>query len=130
MTKKRKRKFLLSYVLALSIGSHRMNVDLFVKKLSLPPVFTFKLVKPIIIPKYVKSHGIVSRLVASASSDIPNNNNPQSKSYFDSVLNTIFENKQLQKKFKHASQFWVLGNYNSTTFRLFREELIKHIKAN
>ena len=58
MTKKRKRKFLLSYVLALSIRSHRMNADLFVEGLSLPPVFSFKLVKPTPVPKYVKSHGI------------------------------------------------------------------------
>ena len=130
MSQKRKRKFFLSSILGLSIRCSRVNADLFVEGLALPPVFSSKpsISRP--IPRCGRSNGISSRLASSAGSNIPNNNNRQSKSYFDSVLNTIFENKQLQKKFKHASQFGVLGNCSSTTLRLFREELIKHMKAN
>ena len=69
------------------------------------------------MPKCGRSHGIFSRLVTSASSDIPDNfNNNNNGSYYNSSLNTIFERKQLQKKFKHAKKFGVIGaNPNSTT---------------
>ena len=36
----------------------------------------------------------------------------------------------MQKKFKHAKRFGVLANCDSNTLRLFREELIKHMKSN
>lgn len=129
MSKKRKRKFFLSCILALSVRSCRVNADLFAEGFALGS-YSSQPAMSRQIPKCGRSYGILSRSATSAGSDIPNNNNRQSKSYFDSVLNTIFENKQLQKKFKHASKFGVLGNYNSTTLRLFREELIKHMKAN
>ena len=48
--------------------------------------------------------------------------------YYDSGLNCIFEKKQLQKKFKHAKNFGVLGNYNPAKRDLFQIKLIKHMK--
>lgn len=125
MSKKRKRKFLL----ALYVRSCRVNDDLFAEAFALGS-YGSQSVMSRQIAKCGRSYSIFSGFATSAGSDIPNNSNSQSKSYFDSVLNTIFENKQLQKKFKHASQFGVLKNYNSATLRLFREELIKHMKAN
>ena len=45
-----------------------------------------------------RSYGIFSRAVTSAGSDTPNNDNRPSNSYFDSVLNTIFEKKTTSKE--------------------------------
>lgn len=76
-----------------------------------------------------RSYGIFSRAVTSAGSDTPNNDNRPSNSYFDSVLNTIFEKKQLQKKFKHAKNFGILGNYNRAKRDLFQRKLIEHMRS-
>ena len=130
MAKKRKRKIFLSSILGLSIRCSRVNADLFVEGLSLPPVFSSKpgISRP--IPRCGRSNGIISRLAASAGSNIQNNDNRLSKSYFESSLNTIFEWKQLQRKFKHAPDFGVMGNYNLNNRDLYRKKLIEHMKSN
>ena len=85
--------------------------------------------RPRVLPRCGRSHGILSRLAASAGSNIQNNGN--NGSYFDQSLNCEFTNKQLQKKFDdHASQFGVTGNYNSVNRELFRKALIKHMHEN
>ena len=122
-----KRKFLLASILALSIRSTKVNADLFVEGLALSPVFSSKpgISRP--IPRCGRSNGIISRLAASAGSDIQNNDNRLSKSYFESSLNTIFEWKQLQRKFKHAPDFGMMGNYNFNNRDLYRKKLIEHM---
>lgn len=49
--------------------------------------------------------------------------------YYDSGLNCAFEKKQLQKKFKHAKDFGILGDYNSAKGNLFQRKLIEHMKS-
>ena len=123
MSKKRKRKFLLGFILG---RCSRVNADLFVEGLGLPPVFSSKpaICRP--IPKCGRSHGIVSRPATSAGSNIPNNDNR----HFESSLNTIFEWKQIQKKFdKHARAFGIEGNFNKANGLAFQKELIKHMKS-
>lgn len=129
MNKKRKRKFILIFILALFVKSCKANADLFAEGFALDSISS----KPAMskqISKCGKSHGILSRLAASAGSNTSNNDNDKNDLHFESSLNTIFERKQLQKKFKHAKRFGVLGDCNSTTLSLFREELIKHMKSN
>ena len=125
MVKKRKRKFILACVLALSIRSTEVNADWFVDGF----LFNQNPARPRVLPKCGGSHGILSRLAASAGSDIQNNGN--NGSYFDQSLNCEFTNKQIQKKFDdHESQFGVTGNYNSVNRELFRKALIKHMHEN
>jgi hypothetical protein len=80
------------------------------------------------VPRCGRSYGTFSRLFTSANTNSPNDFS-NLESYFDSDLNCTFTKKKLQKKFKHAKIFGVLGNCNSTTLRLFREKLIKHMKC-
>ena len=126
MVKKRKRKFILSCLLALSIKSTKVNADWFVDGFMFNPNPT----KAQVLPRCGgRSYGILSRLSAQAGSDFTNNQN--NGSYFDQHLNCEFTNKQLQKKFKdHASPFGVTGNYNSVNRELFRKALIKHMREN
>ena len=81
MIKKRKRKFLLGCLLALSIRCNKVNADWFVDGFLFNPNPS----RARVLPRCGKSRGIMSRIAASASSDIPNNGN--SGSYFDQSLN-------------------------------------------
>ena len=40
----------------------------------------------------------------------------------------ILDNKQLQKKFKHAGDFGVEGNYNKENLNLYKQKLENHLK--
>ena len=120
-----KRKFLLALILALSIRSTKVNADWFVDGF----LFNPNPARPRVLPRCGRSHGIMSRLVASTGSNIQNNGN--NGSYFDQSLNCEFTNKQLQKKFKdHAWQFGITGNFDSANRELFRKALIKHMNEN
>jgi len=44
-------------------------------------------------------------------------------------LDSIFEDIQLQKKYKHAFNFGIDGNYNLKNKQLFRQRLIDHMKS-
>lgn len=55
-----------------------------------------------------RNYGIISRAATSAGSE--HNNNSQD-SYYEPSLNSTFDKKQLQKKFNHAKDFGVEGNY-------------------
>ena len=92
MSKKRKRKFILACVLALLIRSTKVNADWFLDGF----LFNQNPARPRVLPRCGRSHGILSRLAASAGSNIQNNGN--NGSYFDQSLNCEFTNKQLQKK--------------------------------
>ena len=125
MGKKRKRKFLLASILALSIRSTKVSAGWFVDGF----LFNQNPARARVLPRCGRSHGILSRLAASAGSNIQNNGN--NGSYFDKSLNCEFTNKQLQKKFDdHAWQFGITGNYNPTNRELFRKALIKHMNEN
>lgn len=73
-----------------------------------------------------RNYGIFSRIVTSASTRQNDNGND---SHFEPSLNCTFEKKQLQKKFEHAKDFGVLGNYNPANRDLFQRKLIEHMKS-
>lgn len=72
MNKKRRRKFILSLILVLLVKSCKANADLFAEGFTLDSLSS----KPPMskqISKCGKSHGISSRLAASAGSNTSNN---------------------------------------------------------
>lgn len=126
MSKKRKRKFLLGLVVVLCVRCKKVNADLFIEGFQLGSYSS----KPAIskrIPKCRRSPGIFSRWAMSKGSDIQNNGN--NGSYFDQSLNCEFPNRQLQKKYHHASDFGVTGKYNPQNRDLFRRKIIEHMKS-
>jgi hypothetical protein len=40
----------------------------------------------------------------------------------------VIDNRQIQKKFKHAIDFGVSGNYNPENAQLFKDKIIQHMK--
>ena len=77
-----------------------------------------------------RNYGIVSRTSTSACTNVNRDDpNGHSDRYFDESLNCLFENKQLQKKFKHAKYFGISGNYNQKNVDLFRKKLIEHMNS-
>ena len=56
--------------------------------------------------------------------------NPYDLIYHESSLDTFFKRKQLQKKFKHAEDFEILGKYNIQNKELFLKKLMEHMKFN
>jgi hypothetical protein len=40
----------------------------------------------------------------------------------------VIDNRQIQKKFKHAPDFGVSGNYNPKNAQLFKDKIIQHMK--
>ena len=83
-----------------------MNADLFAEGFMLPG-----LPKSRSSPPKCPNHDPFS----TKTSDVHGKGDP----YYDSGLNCIFEKKQLQKKFKHAKNFGILGNYNPAKRDLF-----------
>ena len=73
-----------------------------------------------------RNYGIFSRSATSAGSQLNNN---QQDSYYEPSLNSTFEKKQLQKKFEHAKDFGVEGNYNPANSDLYQKKLIEHMKS-
>lgn len=127
MSKKRKRKFILGCLLYWILRPSSVQADLFVEGFNLPPVFSSRPSKS--ISRCPPSYGIQSRVAASATSNIPNNRNDGS--YFDESLNCHFPNKVIQRKYDlHAEDFGIIGNNNSVNRKLFRDEIIKHMKEN
>ena len=118
MSKKRKRKFLLGFVLALCVRSSRVNADLFAEGFMLPG-----LPKSRPSPRQCPNHDPFRVRMPPKTSNVHDKGDP----YYDSGLNCIFEKKQLQKKFKHAKNFGILGNYNPAKRDLFQRKLIEHM---
>ncbi len=77
-------------------------------------------------PNQCRNYDIFSR---SAGVRHNNNINNVNDSHFEPSLNTTFEKKQLQRKFRHAKQFGVEGNYNPANRDLFQRKLIEHMKS-
>jgi hypothetical protein len=77
-------------------------------------------------PNQCRNYGIFSRTATSAGTHLNNNAND---AHFEPSLNSTFEKKQLQKKFEHAKEFGVLGNYNVANRDLFQRKLIEHMKS-
>lgn len=81
-----------------------------------------------------RNYGIFSRQVTSSNSqlqDSVNNgsqDNKMSLSEYIKDFDVILGNKQLQKKFKHAKAFGVLGSFNNKNLKLFKESIISHMK--
>jgi len=75
---------------------------------------------------WCRNYGILSRTATSAGS---HHNDNVNDAHFEPSLNSTFEKKQLQKKFEHAKDFGVLGNYNVANRDLFQRKLIEHMKS-
>lgn len=73
-----------------------------------------------------RNYGIISRGATAAGAHYNYNVNDE---HFEPSLDTRFEKKQLQKKFEHAKDFGVLGNYNLANRDLFQRKLIEHMKS-
>ena len=73
-----------------------------------------------------RNYGIISRSSTSAGSQYNNN---QQDSYYEPSLNSTFEKNQLQKKFNHAKDFGVEGNFNPANKDLYQRKLIEHMKS-
>ena len=61
----------------------------------------------------------------------PNNQNIAQEtnlSQYIPQLDCVIENRQIQKKFKHAKAFGVIGDYNLKNGQLFKDKIIKHMK--
>lgn len=116
MSKKRRRKFLLGFILALCVRSSRVNADLFAEGFMLPG-----------LPKYRPSPPKCPNPDPFSIKTI--NVHGKGDPYYDSDLNCIFEKKQLQKKFKHAKNFGIFGNYNPAKRDLFQRKLIEHMRS-
>ena len=72
-----------------------------------------------------QNYGIISRSATSAGSK---HNNNQQDSYHEPSLNSTFDKNQLQKKFNHAKNFGVEGNFNPANRDLYQRKLIEHMK--
>ena len=73
-----------------------------------------------------RNYGIISRPATSAGST---HNNNQQDSYYEPSLNSTFDKNQLQKKFNHAKDFGVEGNFNLANRDLYQRKLIEHMKS-
>lgn len=61
----------------------------------------------------------------------PNNQNkPQrnSLSQYIPEFDSTIDNKQIQKKYKHAPDFGISGDYNRENGQLFKDKIIEHMK--
>lgn len=61
----------------------------------------------------------------------PNNQNrPQrtNTSQYIPEFDSTIDNKQIQKKYKHAPDFGITGNYNQENTQLLKDKIIEHMK--
>ena len=61
----------------------------------------------------------------------PNNQNrPQRTNISQDIpeFDSTIDNKQIQKKYKHAPDFGISGNYNQENAQLFKDKIIEHMK--
>ena len=81
-----------------------------------------------------RNYSIISRSVTGSNTVLqenPNNNNsggPNSIIKYISDLGCKIDHRQLQRKFKHAPDFGVHGNYNNENLLLFRDKIVAHMK--
>lgn len=59
----------------------------------------------------------------------PNNQNrPHNISQYIPEFDSTMDNKQIQKKYKHAPNFGISDNYNQKNAQLFKNKIIEHMK--
>ena len=61
----------------------------------------------------------------------PNNQNRPERTNISQYIpefDCIIHNRQIQKKYKHATDFGVSGNYNLENAQLFKDKIIEHMK--
>ena len=81
-----------------------------------------------------RNYVIISRSVTGSNTVLqenPNNNNgggPNNIIEYISELGCKIDHRQLQRKFKHAPDFGVHGNYNKENLLLFRDKIVAHMK--
>ena len=127
MSKKRKRKFMLSIVLVLLVKSSKANGDLFAEGFMLNPLpqktpkcRPYGSYGPKLLPIWRRG----PKTMLNANKNSGNKN----LSYYCSEFDCKFFYNQLQAKFKHAFRFGIEGNYNSANRKLFLEALINHMR--
>lgn len=120
---RRKRKRRLSIILGL--------VFYFSSKVNAVPiggVDGFLLLKPLRCRNMVN----ISRASTGVSTTLrkrPQNGNKQNVVYYSSEFDSIFEDRQLQRKYKHSKNFGVIGDYSPVNGKLFREKIIEHMRS-
>ena len=70
--------------------------------------------------------GLITR-----SEQNPNNQNrPQRSNMLQYIpeFDSTIDNKQIQKKYKHAPDFGISGNYNQKNAQLFKDKIVEHMK--
>lgn len=62
--------------------------------------------------------------------NLTNQNRPQRTNVLQYIpeFDSTIENRQIQKKYKHASDFGISGNFNQKNAQLFKDKIIKHMK--
>ena len=126
MSKKRKRRFILVCVLALSIRSTKVNADLFAEGFKLGPL-TQKAPKSRPYSWY-KPKFPTWRRAPKTMLEARKGSGAKISSYYSSEFDCKFLYSQLQAKFKHAFQFGIKGNYNTENRELFFKALLKHMR--
>ena len=115
-------RFLFSFLLFVPLVPHS------VEAMPLPGADAFGNLN---LPK-CRNYGTNSRASTSLSkSDSPNINNQDNKmtiTDYNSEFDVLFNNRQLQSKFKHAESFGVVGNFNTNNLKLFKEKILNHMK--
>lgn len=83
-------------------------------------------------PPRCRNMGNLSRASTGVSTTLrerPQNGNSSNVIYYSSEFDSIFENRQLQRKYKHSKDFGVLGNYNPVNGKVFRDKIIEHMRS-
>lgn len=79
-----------------------------------------------LLPKSPKSRnmGNLSRALKGVSTTLrerSQNGNKSNVVYYSSEFDSIFENRQLQRKYKHSKDFGVIGDYNPVNNKNYLE---------
>lgn len=81
-------------------------------------------------PPQCRNMGNLSRASTGVSTILRerSQNGNANVSYYSSEFSSIFEDRQLQRKYKHSSDFGVEGSYNPVNRRLFRDKIMEHMR--
>jgi len=76
--------------------------------------------------KVIRENALSTRL----EQNLNNQNRPERTdiSQYIPEFDCTIDNRQIQKKFKHATDFEVSGNYNPENAQLFKDRIIQHMK--
>lgn len=126
MSRKLKRRFLLSLSLALFIKSNKVNADLFAEGFMLDPLPQ----KPPKCRPYnpYRAKFPVWRRAPKTMLEARKNNGFKSISYYSPEFDCKFYYGQIQRKFRHAFAFGIEGNWNIENGKLFIKILLDHMR--